>query len=393
MNEGASGRKSGNSYTKFLDGVGFDIMTDVLVQSLEALENIDLHAKIEPTLYARLFLDVLFEAGIESQSILKGTDLTPSQLADSTNTISLTQQIQIYSNIGRLKDHTRLSLLHGSRIRPHHHGVWGYAVQSASTVRESLTTFNTFFNVIGPIANLALIEQNDTVRWIAVNILASGSARQVAIEEMLSGNFALLSHVTNGRFQLQELWLDYELDAKTQQYEQMFGCPVRGNMGSVEMRFDPEMLEVPLIYADKKTEAECIDWCRKRISQIDATTGVSGATRRLIQERISENVTLDEIASRMGFSPRTFRRNLECEGTSFMRIRDEVRQTIAVQYLRNTKISIDEIGFFLGYSETSNFRQAFKKWTGTPPATYRKLHGETRVRRKFLVDDKSLFRS
>ena len=43
---------------------------------------------------------------------------------------------------------------------------------------------------------------------------------------------------------------------------------------------------------------------------------------------------------------------------------DRTRQDLATQYLQNTRLTPKEIGFLLGYSSVSNFRRAFKLWTG-----------------------------
>ena len=58
------------------------------------------------------------------------------------------------------------------------------------------------------------------------------------------------------------------------------------------------------------------------------------------------------------------RRRLVEEEMSYQQILDQTRHDLAVQYLKHTALTPKEIGFLLGYSSVSNFRRAFKGWTG-----------------------------
>ena len=62
---------------------------------------------------------------------------------------------------------------------------------------------------------------------------------------------------------------------------------------------------------------------------------------------------------------------MQAEGTSFRDLLEEVRQTLAVEHLRAGRFTIAEIAYTLGYSDTTNFRRAFKRWESISPAAYR----------------------
>lgn len=50
---------------------------------------------------------------------------------------------------------------------------------------------------------------------------------------------------------------------------------------------------------------------------------------------------------------------------------DELRRSLAQRWLVNSDLDLAEIAYRLGYSEVSAFDHAFKRWTGTPPSTWR----------------------
>ena len=68
---------------------------------------------------------------------------------------------------------------------------------------------------------------------------------------------------------------------------------------------------------------------------------------------------------------RTLRRKLDAEQTSYREIVAEVRMQLAIEYLRKTRMTNEEIAARLGYSDASNFRHAFKRWTSRHPSDHR----------------------
>lgn len=71
-------------------------------------------------------------------------------------------------------------------------------------------------------------------------------------------------------------------------------------------------------------------------------------------------------------SPRTLRRKLLAEGTSFHEIHTAVRQQAAIELLQDPDLSLEDIAHRLGFSDSANFRHAFKKWTGRTTSEYRR---------------------
>ena len=80
---------------------------------------------------------------------------------------------------------------------------------------------------------------------------------------------------------------------------------------------------------------------------------------------------MEAIAKRLACSPRTFQRKLKQAGTSYTCLLDEMRQQLSVHYLREAPIAVSEIAFLLGFSESSAFHRAFKRWTGISPGEFR----------------------
>lgn len=87
------------------------------------------------------------------------------------------------------------------------------------------------------------------------------------------------------------------------------------------------------------------------------------------------NVSITEIARRLGFSRSTLHRRLKAEGVQYEMILDDLRRRMALDYLGSRKVSVNEAAYLTGFSDASAFSRAFRRWTGTSPGRYRAGEG------------------
>ena len=80
----------------------------------------------------------------------------------------------------------------------------------------------------------------------------------------------------------------------------------------------------------------------------------------------------DDVAQMLSMHRRTLNRRLKDHGTTFQHVLDEVRFSIARQYLANSDISLDDLAASLGYAGVSPFMRTFQRWTGTTPGRWRR---------------------
>ncbi len=76
---------------------------------------------------------------------------------------------------------------------------------------------------------------------------------------------------------------------------------------------------------------------------------------------------MDTVAREFGMSARTLSRRLAAEGQTFKGLLDEVRRSLAFQYLKDRRFSFKQVAYLLGYSEVAAFYHAFRRWSGASP--------------------------
>ena len=78
---------------------------------------------------------------------------------------------------------------------------------------------------------------------------------------------------------------------------------------------------------------------------------------------------LQLIANKLYLTPRTLHRHLIAEKTCFKMLLEQVNhQQAKVLFLQGK--SVKYVAYSLGYTESANFRRAFKRWEGKAPIQY-----------------------
>lgn len=100
---------------------------------------------------------------------------------------------------------------------------------------------------------------------------------------------------------------------------------------------------------------------------------VIARVRKLVMEQLPLGTPQqDDIATMLNINTRQLQRKLSTHGTSFSELLQQIRLTLAHQYLCDPCMAMVDIAFALGFQDQSNFVKAFKKWCGETPGQYRK---------------------
>ena len=146
--------------------------------------------------------------------------------------------------------------------------------------------------------------------------------------------------------------------------EPEFGAPQNCLIISLESLTKP--LPQANQYARSMAEKQAVELLRER----SARAGVAGLLRDMMLSNPSPVLTLDDAARQLTVSARTLRRHLAQEGVSLRDLQEETREALAEELLADG-MPVAEIAERLGYSQTSSFTQAFRRWKGMGPRDYR----------------------
>jgi AraC-like DNA-binding protein len=156
------------------------------------------------------------------------------------------------------------------------------------------------------------------------------------------------------------------------EYDLLYGAPCTFRAPRTALVFDRSLLELPVV----QDELGLHTFLRRApddvLARLDYGSTAAAQVRRLLGQSLPDRMPdPQDIAARLSVSAQTLRRRLAAEGTSFQRIRDQLRRDVAIAALAEGTVSIEDLAHRLGFSEPSAFHRAFKRWTGSAPRSYR----------------------
>jgi len=156
-------------------------------------------------------------------------------------------------------------------------------------------------------------------------------------------------------------------------YQNVFGCEVKFNQTINEIVFSQKVFDIPIRAANPKLFKLMDGKLVQHKKEIDEKLSLKQKIYQYILENVEcKTPTLTEAAKDFNMSVSSLKNQLKIEKTNYSHIADNVRKNIALKLFSDPNKSILEVSLYLGFSNSSAFNRAFKRWTNLTPASYRK---------------------
>ncbi|MEM1202635.1 MAG: AraC family transcriptional regulator ligand-binding domain-containing protein [Acidobacteriota bacterium] len=156
-------------------------------------------------------------------------------------------------------------------------------------------------------------------------------------------------------------------------YQDRCRSSVRLGRPSASLVVPREVMDAPLSNDDPALFGILADYARLKVARAEPDpliASVKRAAGRALADPEAD-LGLDAVARSLHMGARTLQRKLRERGTSFRTLLDELRHSLALDYLRRPTTAPSDVALALGFSELSAFDRAFRRWTGRSPSDYR----------------------
>jgi AraC-like DNA-binding protein len=329
-----------------------------------------------PAAYLKVFLQYAASRQLPIESLLSGTRLSADELAQSSQVISFHEIRQVLSNFTRyLGPGWHLAL--AQRLSVPSHGPLGFATVTAPDLRAAGDVLLRFIGIRGPFVWLAGATEGDRFVIRIYETTDMGEQRMALIELALLSIQVMLERPLGRELRGAQISFAYPEPDYLEKLEAVFHPGLEFNTRGHAISLPLDWLDEPCVLHDEAMHRYLVMRCEEDLRAVSGVLPAEIAVRQALLARPGKLPGLAEIASAQNVSPRTLIRRLKRGKTSYNVILEDVRKTLATDYLLRSDMSVSRIGYRLGYVDPSNFGRAFRGWYDTSPGRYRVLHRGT----------------
>ena len=289
--------------------------------------------------------------------------------------VSLNQIIRACHNVVSLCRDPSLPYLIGSKIHVSTYGMYGYAMLCGTDFRKTMNFAVTYHQLATPLVEISFHEKDGYGIWTISPVLhpeMDGQLYRFVTELQFGINISLHRDVMGSSFVPKRIAVTYDPSDDFRMSSELVGCPVSFGESANQLVFDADWLDVKPPFGSRANYVAVQTLCDELISEMTQRAGVTGRIRELLLRDIANHPTFEETARLLCATTRTLRRQLASQNTSFRELLDELRAHVAMKFLRDTKMSNEDIALALGFSDGANFRRAFQRWSGQAPSGFRR---------------------
>jgi AraC-like DNA-binding protein len=339
------------------------------------------HHRLERTLMEGLVsvrvaaapLATLGQGSALARHVIEALELDPSTLSDPDHWLPLDVWLELWNEVERRTSDACLGLHTAEALSWGHFGVIDYVAATCDDLRSAFAVFARYFRILNTATDIVLADEGELF-----SIERRMQGDEVPRASRHAAEFSLGCITLRFRFAAFRDWVPHHIELRypppsaPSEYERVFGCEVRFGSPRDAIVVDQAVLSVSMKSPDPGLKDLIEHHARDLLARLPLGRSLVDDVRGVLgRELAGGDPSIDGVASRLGIARRSLQRRLAEAGTSFTTVLEEMRERLARSYLLNRDLSIAEVAFLLGYSETPTFHRAFRRWTGLTPGSYR----------------------
>ena len=252
------------------------------------------------------------------------------------------------------------------------YGMLARASLSAPNLGVALKRWCRHHGLIADDITLKLSVTGDTAQLAITEHRDMGNLREFCLVSVLRNILGVACWLIDSRIPLLGAQFPFPLPAHGEVYGVLFSGTTAFNAAPAGIRFDARYLALPLRRDERAMQ--------QMLQRALPLTVLPYRRDRLLVQRVRQTLAAhpaqthraDTLAALLNVSPRTLHRQLKEEGATLQGLKDEVRQSRAMELLHRSDRPIKQVAEAAGFQNEKSFMRAFRSWTGQSPAEFRR---------------------
>jgi AraC-like DNA-binding protein len=330
---------------------------------------------------ALVLIDAAARRGLDPGPLFAAAGLDPASSPEPDRHILAARYIELWDRVVRRIDDSTFAARTGMEFELEALEGFGFLAMSCASLAqayERTKAYRSLYNVgaaweLEPSGALAM-----RMRWEPWLLADAPEAGRRAVNEYQVGEMlaSVRTLIGEPRFAPARLCFRHPASEAGSALAAVYGA--RPEFGADHDGFEVprQLLERPLAFSNPALNAYFERQCKEAAARFEADAALTARVRRHVITGMNGQLpAMAEVARALGLSVRSLHRALEAEGTKFNEIVDDVRREFSERYLARKSLAIGEVSYLVGFSDTSAFFKAFKRWTGKNPGEWRSALG------------------
>lgn len=312
-------------------------------------------------------VDLAKQRGIHPDKLLKGSRLFYHDLIREHSHISYVQLEKVVQNLVK---HTQgdASFLLGRRLFPSHLNEIAPVLLNCESLASLIRVITCYQTLFFPFINVQQVTDNNNLYFLPWHTMSveHNEVSQFLLEVWLG----LVISVLKWRLGYVPDF-HYAFVYEQPRYVEQYHAHLPGNLQFAQplTLFRCDLSISALRFAESNISLK-----RHYLSQLSTDKEQSllqYLTLAIAKGRVQ---SLEQASEILKMSPATLKRKLKTFNCSFQKLHDSVRQRQAIFQISTLGYTNERVAEEMSYSDITNFRRAFKRWTGMTPSDLRQLY-------------------
>lgn len=324
----------------------------------------------------RALLDLAVAKGASRTELLQRSEIDPDQLLDRDNRVAFSKYVLLMRAAQELCDDAALALHFGEIVDVSEVSI-GCTLGGVNNIDEAFAQVNLYASLAVEVDGAGSENRYQLDRCNGQLWIVDHRRNPNEFPELTESSFARMVCSTRRTFPdmkfFKEMHFTHAAPAYRAEYERIFRVPVVFGSNKNAMRIDEVLVASarlpaasPYLTGVLRNHAETL------LQKLEREKSTRDRVESLLTTMMKHGTaSMDAVATKLGLSRQTLFRKLKAEGVTFEEVLTQLRCSLAHHYLNDSKTSVKETAYLLGFSDPASFSRAFKRWTGHRPAAAR----------------------
>lgn len=309
--------------------------------------------------------------GIDPRRVINESLYQPGSGVRMSERIAYSTYEKMEIKASQLINDPAVGLRAAEYLHPSHLGALGHAWMASSSLRTAIERARRFSRMYHEQIELLISDECDAMK-VEYRLRHQSALPELLADSQLASLLALCRLNFGKSLRPAFVRMQRSPPSNPKPWHEFFGMEVQFNQSENCLALWNRDANKRLTGSNPMLVSLHEDVIKRQIAELDRSDILNRTLVVIMDQLPSGGVSEVSVAKDLNLTVRTLRRKLREQGIGFRSLLTNVRKELVRRYIDDPSYSVTEISFLLGYTDTSAFSRAFRRWNGTSPTEARR---------------------